>query len=61
MKRTKARGANPCKGNCGRKVSANKLMCVFCLARAAQHNLKRQGVEVEQDDLRRFIRDAAGA
>ncbi len=53
-------GAHRCEGKCGRTVSGNKHFCLYCLAIIAEANLKRQGIEVERDDLQRLIRIEAG-
>ena len=46
---------HPCHGGCGRIVSANKKMCVRCMAIEVREALDSKGIESDEDDLRRMI------
>ena len=46
---------HPCFGGCGKTVSANKKMCVACMAREIHETLNGQDIESDEDDIRRLI------
>jgi hypothetical protein len=48
-------GAHACLGGCGRQVSANKRKCLRCLAAEVHENLIAEGVDSDEDDIRRLI------